>query len=121
MRWLVDECVDAGLAARLRAEGHDVIYIAEARPGETDRQVLALALQGDRLLLTEDKDFGDLVFRSRMEVPGVVLLRLRQQEPHFKWKRLEAAIRQFSDSLFGRYVVIDDARMRSRPLLKSIR
>ncbi len=86
-----------------------------------DKQVLALALDENRLLLTEDKDFGDLVFRSRMEAPGVILLRLGPQHRHLKWGRLEAAIKQFGATLFGRYVVIEETRMRSRPLLKWVR
>jgi predicted nuclease of predicted toxin-antitoxin system len=121
VRWLADECVDAGLVTRLRSESHDVTYIAEVHASAADRQVLAMALSENRLLLTEDKDFGDLVFRSRMEVPGVILLRLGPQERHLKWDRLQATIAQFGESLFGRYVVIDEMRMRSRPLLKAVR
>ena len=121
MRWLADECVDAGLVAQLRAANHEVAYTAESHAGSLDKQVLALALGENRLLLTEDKDFGDLVFRSRMEAPGVILLRLGPQHRHLKWGRLEAAIKQFGATLFGRYVVIDETRMRSRPLLKWVR
>ena len=76
MRWLVDECVDAGLVARLRASGHDVVYMAEVLPAASDADVLARAQGETRLLLTEDKDFGDLVFRRGRKVPGIVLLRL---------------------------------------------
>ena len=71
-----------------------------------------------RLFLTEDKDFGELVFRFKRAVPGVVLLRIDPEKPHLKWTRLEAAIARFGEGLFGRYVVIEEARFRSRPLLK---
>jgi hypothetical protein len=73
------------------------------------------------VLLTEDKDFGELLFRSKLVVPGLVLLRLRPEQYSLKWVRLEAAVEQFGDRLFGRYVVIEEARFRSRPLLKEIR
>ena len=63
MRWLADECVDAALVRRLRTAGHDVIYAAEVASGATDAQILRRANDEDRLLLTEDKDFGELVFR----------------------------------------------------------
>ena len=69
MRWLIDECVDAALAARLRRAGHDVVYMAEIAPAASDAAVLARAQQDSRLLLTEDKDFGDLVFRRGGPVP----------------------------------------------------
>jgi len=101
VRWLADECVDAGLVAQLRAANHEVAYIAESHAGSLDRHVLALARDENRLLLTEDKDFGDLVFRSRMEAPGVILLRLGPQDRHLKWGRLETAIKQFGEALFG--------------------
>ena len=76
MLWLSDECVDAGLVGRLRAAGHNVIYVAEIASGSTDIEVIRRARVEGRLLLTEDKDFGELVFRAGMPVSGVVLLRV---------------------------------------------
>jgi hypothetical protein len=69
-----------------------------------------------RLLLTDDKDFGELVMRRRWRVPGVVLLRVPPERHDLAWRRLEAAITQLGDDLFGRYTVIDASRVRSRPL-----
>jgi predicted nuclease of predicted toxin-antitoxin system len=120
MRWLVDECVAMALVHELRAAGHDASYIAEGGAGTIDASVLQLAHEEGRLLLTEDKDFGDLVFRARMRVPGVVLLRLAPQHGSIRWPRLSAAIVQFGEGLFGRYVVIEEKRFRSRPLLRSL-
>lgn len=119
MRWLADECVSAPLVQRLREAGHDVSYMAEAAPGTTDAAVLRLAHDEGRVLLTEDKDFGELVFRSRMAAPGVVLLRLDIENGPAKWLRLEAAIAEFGDRVLGRYIVIEARRFRSRPLLRS--
>ncbi len=56
VRWLVDECVDAGLVDQLRAVGHEVAYVAEVVPGVTDPEVLRRAREEDRSLLTEDWD-----------------------------------------------------------------
>jgi len=70
MRWLVDECVDAELVKQLRHRGHDVVYVAADGSGSTDARVLQRAREEDRILLTEDKDFGDLVFRFRLALPG---------------------------------------------------
>ena len=69
MRWLSDECVDAGLVSRLRVAGHDVSYTAEMSSGASDVDVLRQAQAETRLLLTEDKGFGDLVFRLKLPVP----------------------------------------------------
>jgi len=116
MRWLADECVDAGVVAALRQAGHDVLYIAESAAGLTDTAALSLASNEQRLFLTEDKDFGELVFRFRLEVPGLVLLRIDAARPHLKRKRLETVISQIGEGLLGRYVVITETRSRSRPL-----
>lgn len=116
MRWLADECVDAGLVARLRAAGHDVLYMAEMTPAAGDVEVIGRAQRDERLLLTEDKDFGDLVFRRRQPVPGVVLLRIDPMLRGIKGDRLDAAIERFGDDLFGRYMIVEEARFRSRSL-----
>jgi len=85
MRWLADECVDAALVEHLRAAGHDVTYMAESAPGTTDRQAIDSAQAEGRILLTEDKDFGELVFRRMTAVPGLVLLRIDPKQRALKW------------------------------------
>jgi predicted nuclease of predicted toxin-antitoxin system len=116
MRWLADECVDAAVVVLLRQAGHDVSYIAEIASGLTDAEALRLAYDEQRLFLTEDKDFGELVFRFRLSVPGLVLLRIDATRSHLKWRRLEAVIGQIGEGLHGRYVVVTETRSRSRPL-----
>lgn len=118
MHWLADECVAAPLVAFLRAGGHDVLYIAESTFGLSDADVIALALQQKRLLLTEDKDFGDLVFRREHAVPGVVLMRIDAENLSLKATRLVAAFNRYGKGLFGRYTVIEGGRLRSRRLPK---
>ena len=95
-------------------------YTAEVSSGASDVDVLRQAETETRLLLTEDKGFGELVFRLKLSVPGVVLLRLDPEKHLLKWKRLEAAIARFGERLFGRYLVIEEGRFRSRPLLRTI-
>ena len=119
MRCLADECVDAALVRHLRGGGHDVIYAAEVAAGTTDAQLLRRANDEHRLLLTEDKDFGELVSRLHMIVPGLVLMRIAPERYLFKRTRLDAAVLRFGQRLFGRYVVIEEARLGSRPLLGS--
>jgi predicted nuclease of predicted toxin-antitoxin system len=116
VRWLADECVAAGLVALLRADGHDVLYVAETAAGLSDGDVITLASREMRLLLTEDKDFGDLVFRRERAVPGVVLMRMASENPALKAVRLAAAIERYGELLFGHYVVIEEGRFRSRRL-----
>jgi len=116
VRWLIDECVDAALAALLSESGHDVVYMPDVAPRAADPEVMHRADRENRLLLTEDKDFGDLVFRQARRVPGLVLVRIDPSRRLRKGPRLLAAIDRFGDSLFGRYTVIEDTRFRSRAL-----
>jgi predicted nuclease of predicted toxin-antitoxin system len=112
----MDECVDAGLVAILHRSGHDVVYITEVEPRALDTEVMDRACREQRLLLTEDKDFGDLVFREARPVPGIVLLRIDAAQRLRKGSRLLAAIEQFGEALFAHYTVVESARFRSRPL-----
>ncbi len=77
MNLLADEGVERQVVERLRLDGHTVLYIAEMEPSITDDLVLERANAITALLLTADKDFGELVFRElRLSSGGVVLLRL---------------------------------------------
>ena len=116
MLWLADECVAAPLVEALRNSGHDVVYIAETAAGFSDADVITLAAQEARLLLTEDKDFGDLIFRRGRPVPGIVLMRVGSENAKLQTLRLAAAISQYGERLFGQYVVVEEARFRARPL-----
>lgn len=116
MRFLVDECVDAGLVAHLRSTGHDVVYMAEVAPAANDKDVMLRAQADGRVLVTDDKDFGDLVFRRGRSVPGVVLLRIDPSMHELRGARLDAAITRFGEHLLGRYAIVEAARFRTRPL-----
>ncbi len=77
MDLLADENLDGPIVAWLREQGHDVLWMAESLPGADDAKLLELASAQERLLITLDRDFGDLIFRRGMRPPGAILLRLR--------------------------------------------
>ncbi len=76
MNLFADESVDRPVVERLRQDSHDVIYVAELAPSITDDEVLRTANDRSAVLVTADKDFGELVFRQAAIHSGVVLLRL---------------------------------------------
>jgi predicted nuclease of predicted toxin-antitoxin system len=77
MRFVVDESADARVAVDLRRRGHDVKLIAQDyRPGLPDPDVLAIARREERILITDDRDFGELVFRHQHAHAGVIYFRL---------------------------------------------
>jgi len=75
VRFLADESCDFAVVRAMRASGHDVVAITEQSPGTPDRDVIDLARRDDRILLTEDKDFGQLVFAALAGAAGVILIR----------------------------------------------
>jgi len=82
VKFLVDECVDSDLVPKLRSEGHDVLYVVEYNPGILDNELLNMAYSEKRILLTEDKDFGELVYRLKKSAFAIVLLRFEVKEKH---------------------------------------
>jgi predicted nuclease of predicted toxin-antitoxin system len=76
LKFLGDENLDWQIVERLRLDGHEVLYVVEMEPGLPDDEVLNLANNEGAILLTSDKDFGELVFRLRRIAAGVVLIRL---------------------------------------------
>ena len=73
---MADECCDAGLVSSLREDGHDVLYVLERKPGVSDDEVLIEAYNEERILVTEDKDFGELVYRLKKRSRGIILIAL---------------------------------------------
>lgn len=113
---LADENIAAPLVRALRENGIDVAYIAEFATGITDDEVLEVARQEGRLLLTEDKDFGELVFRMKRDMPGVIMLRLPTAQWLEQWKRVRTVIEHYADKLAGYYTVIEQDKIRFRSL-----
>ena len=112
MKFLADECCDAELVLELRNEGHDVIYVMESMSSSPDNEVLQKAYLERRILITEDKDFGELVFRLKMQTRGIILLRFQVTDRNIKWPKLQKLIRAKSEDLFGKFVVIDKNKAR---------
>lgn len=99
MRILADESVEGEVVARLRSEGHDVAYVPETTAGIRDDEVLARANAEDRVLLTEDKDFGDLAFFFGSRSSGIVLLRAHGADVGAKSSLVAEALQAHEDEL----------------------
>lgn len=115
--YLADENVDFPILESLREQGYRVDSIAEDCPGLKDDEVLRLALERGAILLTEDKDFGELVFRLRKMNAGIVLYRLPGLSTTEKAARIVEAFQSHSDLFPGRFTVIALHQVRIRPNL----
>jgi len=116
MNLLADESVDRQIVERLRQDGHDVLYIAEVEPSISDAAVFDRANENAALLLTGDKDFGELVFQeNRLISDGVVLLRLAGLSAEKKAEIVSEAIRENAAKFSHHFSVIAPGKIRIRP------
>jgi predicted nuclease of predicted toxin-antitoxin system len=118
MRFLADENFPGSAVAALRASGHDVVWITISAPGSSDPEVLRQASQERRILLTFDKDFGELAKASSLpNTCGIVLLRIPPPAPG-RIGKVIADLILARDDLRGHFSVIEPGRIRMRPLNK---
>jgi len=114
MKFLLDESADFPLASYLKTQGHDVTAIAHDYPHALkDREVLAVARREQRILITNDHDFGELIFRQQLPHSGVILFRLHGEDLPTKIAWLEYALTSYADQL-SQFLVITERGVRVR-------
>jgi predicted nuclease of predicted toxin-antitoxin system len=114
MNLLADESVDRQIVERLRQDGHRVTYVAEMEPGISDQIVLQRANEQEALLLTVDKDFGELTYRQKLINHGVVLIRLAGLLNQTKAELTAEALRDRGAEFMNAFSVISPGMIRIR-------
>ena len=112
MRFLADESCDFAVVRALRRAGFDVLCISESTPRAEDSEVIRLALREERILLTEDKDFGRLVYSHGQETLGVIFLRF----PTFARRQISRdvvnLVKQQGEKLARSFITVQPGRIR---------
>lgn len=114
MNIVADENVEKQIVDRLRAKGHHVLYVTELSPGIDDSTVLRKSSELNAILLTNDKDFGELVFRQQLHHSGVMLIRLDGLTPDEKAATVEMAFDVYAAFLPNRFAVVSRHSLRLR-------
>jgi predicted nuclease of predicted toxin-antitoxin system len=114
MMFLADESVAAAIIEQLRADGHAVASIRESASGAVDADVLTQAERGGFVLLTEDKDFGEMVYRQSAAHKGVVLIRLGSVASALRPSIVAQAVKAHGAELVGAFTVISPGGIRIR-------
>ena len=119
MKFLLDADVEYRLATYLQATGHDVKTIARDYPTSlADRAVLAIACKEQRVLLTNDRDYGELIFRQHLPHRGVIYFRLKNSKDiSLKQQWLETILHVHKDNLHEFLVVTPKGVRVRRPIL----
>lgn len=114
MKILLDENIDVRLKAALAILGHDVTAIVtDYSQSITDQQVLAIAVAEERLLVTNDRDFGELIVRSQAEHRGVLYLRLSTVDFASLLERVTVVLTT-QQGLLHEFLIVTDQRIRRR-------
>ena len=116
MRFLADENIEAPVVRALRGAGHEVTWIAEGLRGLSDGEVLSRCIAETRMLLTNDKDFGEMAFRLHSVATGIVLLRLAALPGREKAGRILQVLPLVEQALPGHFAVVTEDRVRLRRL-----
>jgi predicted nuclease of predicted toxin-antitoxin system len=114
MKLIADEGVDKPIVDALRNHGFDVLYILEDYRSADDDFILALSDSLNAVLLTQDKDFGELVFRLKRAHFGVVLIRLQGYTPEAKASIVLYHLLHHQDNLIQAFTVIQPNAIRIR-------
>lgn len=112
MQFLVDECTGPAVARWLREQGYDVFSVYEQARGMDDGTIVEKADREDRILITNDKDFGEQIYREMKSHQGVILLRLADERAGSKIAVIQRLLENYSDRLSGNFVVATEQRVR---------
>lgn len=115
MTFVADECVLDSIIVRLRSDGHTVHAIRDASGGAPDPDVLAIAVSQQAVLLTQDKDFGELVYRLKMSHCGIVLIRLAGMTSAERADLVSGVIANHASEIPNAFTVISPDNVRIRP------
>jgi predicted nuclease of predicted toxin-antitoxin system len=114
MKLLADENKSRSMVVGRRDTGNSVISVAEDSPGIPDNMVLELANQNGAILVTEDKDFGELAYRQKLVHFGIILIRLPRLSPAEKCRMLEIVLDRHERDLKNSFTVITPTQIRIR-------
>ena len=115
LRFLVDVNVGLAVADSLRDSGHDVDFVGDLDSCMPDLDILSLAHGDQRIILTMDTDFGELVHRSQQPHAGVLLLRMPGADRNQKIRIVQEIVSRYADQLPGQFCVYRQGRLRIRP------
>ncbi len=116
LKFLVDNSSGKKIADALKSHKFDVIYAGDSLPEAEDEHILEKAEKENRILVTNDKDFGELIFRHERPSSGVILFRLRIDFPDNRIKVLLNLIDKFGTKLRKNFIVASEDKFRFKEI-----
>ncbi|HSE83383.1 MAG TPA: DUF5615 family PIN-like protein [Thermodesulfobacteriota bacterium] len=114
LKFLVDVGVGKKVEQWLQKRGYDIRAVRDIDPSMEDRDIFNMAVTEARMVITMDKDFGELVYNSGLAHTGVLLLRLEDAKADEKVRIVENILKKYSDRLLNKFCVYQNGRLRIR-------
>ncbi len=111
---VIDESVDYAIVQTLKHTRFSIISISDETPSIPDKQVLEIAYAHNALLITEDKDFGELVFRLQLKHKGILLIRMIKAKSSEKADAVLKVIEMHFNDMIDNFSVLDNLKLRIR-------
>jgi predicted nuclease of predicted toxin-antitoxin system len=112
VRFLVDECTGPVVAKWLREHDHEVFSVYDEARGLDDTEIISRAFEDNWILITNDKDFGDKVYREGYKHRGVIFLRLDDERSATKIEVIRQLIENYAEQLEDNFLVVSEVRVR---------
>ncbi len=112
MRFLIDECTGSKVANWLRGKNDEVFSVFDEARGISDDEVLTKAANENWILITNDKDFGEMIFRERRTHHGIIFLRLDDEKATNKIQVLEKLLENYAEKLPEQFVTVTETKVR---------
>ena len=116
MRFLIDESLGSRFAKFLSRDGYDVLFAGDIMRGASDEIILSFAEKENLVLIAEDKDFGELVFRQKKPTIGIILLRSSSTNS----EKLFGMVKDVLDKAKGKFIVVKEGQVRIRDLKRAV-
>jgi predicted nuclease of predicted toxin-antitoxin system len=116
MKFLANENIEKRIITFLRNAGHDVSYCAEIRPRLDDDAVLHIANREHRIIITNDKDFGELTYLQHKTKTGILLLRFQIEDTEYKIDTIKKVLKEYADKIPRHFIVVSEDKLRIRPI-----
>jgi predicted nuclease of predicted toxin-antitoxin system len=111
---VIDESVDYAIVTALKKAGFSIFVIADETPSIPDNKVLEIAFTNSALLITEDKDFGELAFRFQLKHSGILLVRMIEAESKEKADEVIKSVKLYFEDMLNNFSVLDNRKLRIR-------
>ena len=118
IKFLADEGFSFPITSILKEMGYDVIWIGDFASGADDTKVFEISQKDGRIILTEDKDFGELAIRFKCKTSGIIFLRIEPDQKELRKQKMLDLVRNFSNKLKGHLTIIDEQKFRFRKIME---